>query len=428
MSIKRRQFIKQSFGAVGMGLLLPDSFFARSLNEAITPDPARKVLVIIELAGGNDGLNTVIPYTDPRYASLRPTLSFKEPELRDSRGRSTVISDRFGFHPSMGRIKDLYDAGKVAAVLGVGYPNPNGSHFVSAEIWHTGNVQSEGRGEGWLGRYADVELAGKPGLSAIAIEDQLPKTFASTNLVIPSTPSFDNYGLQTDPDYPENRNVKINTLLSLQRRSFPGRSFAAPEARIGFDAVNGALQFRQALQEYRSTVEYPDNNGLADGLRMLAQVITTIPETSLLYVQMGGFDNHSDQIAGASNKLQGSHANLLGDFADGVYAFYNDLSEHGLADNVIILQWSEFGRRPEENRSLGTDHGAASCIFVIGNPVRGGLYGEQPSLAATDLDDAGNLQFHVDFRSVYGTILDRWLGTDSRAVLGAKFENAGFLG
>ena len=159
---------------------MPRTLFARAA------DPGRRVLVVIELAGGNDGFNTVVPYTDARYFSLRPALALRDSDLIDGQGHSTIISDHLGFHPSMGKLKEMHDAGKVATVLGVGYPNPNGSHFVSADIWHTANPQGGGGAEGWLGRYADVALVGRSGLSAIAVEDRLPKTLARARIVIPS--------------------------------------------------------------------------------------------------------------------------------------------------------------------------------------------------------------------------------------------------
>lgn len=422
MPINRRQFIKQSLGAVSVGLVMPKIFFGKPLPA----DNDRKILVIVEFAGGNDGLNTVIPYADPRYASLRPTLSFKDSELKDAQGRSTIISNELGLHPSMGKLKELYDAGKVAVVLGVGYPDPNGSHFESADIWHTGKLENR-RSEGWLGRYAELALLGKPGLPAMAVDDRLPKTFASGKVVIPNIPNFEDYGLQTDDFYPDNRNNKINTVLALQNRGFAPDSFVGRQARIGFDAVTGSLQFRSALDTYTSTIEYPENNGLADGLRMLAQIITTMPESNLLYLQVGGFDTHSTQINPA-DKFMGQHASLLQDFSDGVKAFYDDMAEHNLADKVVLMQWSEFGRRPNENASFGTDHGTASSLFVIGGGVHGGVYGRQPSLDVTKLDDAENMVFNVDFRSAYATILDRWLGSDPKAVLGDQFEDLGFLG
>ena len=425
MPTNRRQFIKQSLTAVSAGLVMPRIFFSTARAASPQSEAERRVLVIIELSGGNDGLNTVIPYTDARYYSLRPMLGIKDSELKDAQGNSTILSNAFGLHPSMGKLKQMYDANKVAIVLGAGYPDPSGSHFESADIWHAGK-REEVRVDGWLGRYADQTLLGRPGLTAIAVDDRLPKTLLSTKVVVPSVPNFEDYGVQTDGDYPDNRANQLNTLLRLHQRSFTDGSLVGTEARIGFDAINGAIEFREALGGYTSTVDYPEDNGLADGLRMLAQVITTIPDVRLLYMQMGGFDTHSDQAEG-NDKLAGQHATLLQNFSDAVEAFYRDLVEHNLADKVIILQWSEFGRRPGENDSLGTDHGTASPLFVIGDAVHGGLYGEQPSLQATDLDDADNMRFTVDYRSVYATILNKWLAGDARQVLGRDFEDVGFL-
>jgi uncharacterized protein (DUF1501 family) len=425
MTTNRRQFIKQSLTAVGAGLMVPRIFFstARASSQA---GPDRRVLVIIELSGGNDGLNTVIPYTDSNYYSLRPTLGFKDSELKDAQGNSTIISSQFGLHPSMGKLKQLYDAGKVAVVVGVGYPDPSESHFESADIWHAGETSAV-RIDGWLGRYADQALLGRPGLTAIAVDDRLPKTLLSQQVVVPSVPDFQQYGVQTDDNFSDNRGNKLNALLALHNRSFPNGSFIEREAQIGADAVSGSIQFQTALQGYTSNVQYPDNNGLADGLKMLAQVISTIPEVSLLYLQMGGYDTHSDQINSAG-KASGQHADLLKDFSEAIDAFHQDLAAHQLADKVIVFQWSEFGRRPGENASHGTDHGTASSIFVIGDAIHGGLYGQQPSLASTALDDAGNPKFTVDFRSVYATILNKWLGGDAGQVLGTDFGNVGFLG
>jgi uncharacterized protein (DUF1501 family) len=255
----------------------------------------------------------------------------------------------------------------------------------------------------------------------------LPKTLVSSKVVVPNIPNFDAYGLQTDYQYSENRNNLVNTFLALHQRNFPEDSYINREMRIGFDAINGALQFREALENYTTTVDYPDNNSLAEGLQMIAQIIVTMPEASLLYVQIGGFDTHSEQIA-SGNKTTGQHANLLNAFSEAVKAFYDDMAAHGLADNVLIMQWSEFGRRPNENKSMGTDHGTSSNLFIIGNAMHGGLYGRQPSLATTELNGEGNMKFHVDFRSVYATMLNKWLNSDAQAVLGGQFEDVGFLG
>lgn len=423
MATTRRQFIKRGLGMVTVSVALPQLW--RSVARAESPDPDRKILVVLEMLGGNDGLNTVVPYTDSRYYSFRPTLGIKEAELKTAQGQSTIISDRFGLHPSMGQMKQLYDAGKVAIVQGVGYPEPSLSHFMSADIWHTTNLA--GKGDGWLGRYSETALAGRPGLSAVSIGSRPPKTFASSKVVIPNIFSFDLYSFQTDQKYVNNRNRKLDAFNALYSRSFPEESFADAVSNVGSDAVTGAGRIGLAPTNYRSTVTYPANNPLAAGLKMLAQIITAIPEARLLYVQLGFFDHHGQQIAGPTSKLTGQHATLLQYFSDAVKAFYDDMLEHELADKVLIMQWSEFGRRPNENNSLGTDHGTASSLFIIGNPVAGGFYGQQPSLEAMALDGAGNMKFTVDFRSVYATVIDGWLGGDSGEVLGAPFENLGFI-
>lgn len=421
MGTTRRQFIKRSAGAVSVGLVMPHLFINTAQGQSAT-NPNRKIVVIIEFSGGNDGLNTLIPYTDQNYYKWRPTIGVKDTEVAN-----TKISNDLALHPSMGKLKTLYDAGKVAVIAGVGYPNPNLSHFTSADIWHTANVAYEGRGTGWLGRYADLALVNQGGLPAVSIVDRLPKTFAATQKIIPNIPNFDGYGLNTDCNHEENRQNILDAFLAIHRRTYPADSFVERTAKIGLDAVAGALDFRAQLDSYQSTIKYPENNNLAQGLQLLARIITTVPESSLLYARIGGFDTHSNQIEG-TNRLQGQHAGLLQDFSDAVKAFYDDMVEHGLADNIVMLQWSEFGRRVNENRSIGTDHGTASCMFVVGGRVTGGIYGRQPSLAPSDLDDAGDPKFTVDFRSVYSTILDRWLSSDSNTILNGQFENVGFLG
>lgn len=427
--VTRRQFIKRGAGLVSVGLVMPRLWIPEARGQSIAADPARRILVVIQLLGGNDGLNTVVPYTDARYYNQRPLLSIKDSELKDKGGVSTIISNEFGLHPSLSEIRDLYEAGKVAITLGVGYPNPTLSHFLSMDIWHTANLSGLG-GEGWLGKYADVALIGKPGLPAASVGGVLPKTLLSDKVVIPSIINFDIYDFLTDFNYPGDSRNQLNTFNRTAGRSLSTDSVNGAINRVGLDAVSGALRFKSSVAGYSSSVTYAADNPLAQGMKMLAQIITTVPEASLLYVTLGSFDHHSDQISHVNNhpdKFSGLHAGLLKWFSDAVKTFYDDMAQHGLAENVVMMQWSEFGRRPNENASFGTDHGTAAPLFVIGNPVRGGLYGEQPSLAATDLDAAGNMKFTVDFRSVYATFLDKWLGVDSKSILGGAFENAGFL-
>ncbi|MFY9570235.1 MAG: DUF1501 domain-containing protein, partial [Blastocatellia bacterium] len=242
---------------------------------------------------------------------------------------------------------------------------------------------------------------------------------------------------QTDGRFAGDKNNQLNTFKSLSSRSFSPNTFMNAIAHAGFDAEEGAAQIRAAVQTYTPGATYPTNNqpsatavSFASALKMVAQLIITIPDANLLYVQLGGFDHHSQEIGTAADnftdKTKGAHATLLKAFSLGVKTFFDDLASHGLADNVVIMNWTEFGRRPNENASHGCDHGTQTPIFVMGNPVHGGLYGEQPSL--NDLDGAGNMKFKVDFRSLYATVLDKWLATDSQSILGAKFENIGFLG
>jgi uncharacterized protein (DUF1501 family) len=256
--------------------------------------------------------------------------------------------------------------------------------------------------------------------------------------VIPSITSFNAYTYQTDERFRGDRNNQVNTFHATNTRDFPVDSFAKAISEAGVDAADGAAQLQTAVAAYTSTVHYPVTGeataqviSFANTMKMVAQIVTTIPEANLLYVQIGGFDHHSQEIGTAAdnytNKTLGQHANLLKAVSLGIKLFYDDMVEHGLADNVVMMTWSEFGRRPNENASHGCDHGTGAPLFVVGNPVQGGkLYGEQPSLS--DLDSAGNMKFKVDFRSVYATILDKWLGADAQSVLGGSFGNVGFLG
>jgi uncharacterized protein (DUF1501 family) len=444
MPINRRQFIKRSAGAVTVSLVMPRLWMGGSaLGQQ--PNPNRRIFVVIQQAGGNDGLNTIVPYTDSNYLSLRPTIGFKESELKDANGASTILGNApFGFNPAMNELKSLYDAGKVAVVLGVGYPNPNQSHFFSTDIWMTANLT--GAGDGWLGRYADQKLLGQSSLSALSIGGSLPKAFFADKVVVPNiapangADPFVNYQYQTDQRNAADRNNQLNAFKSTNSRTFEADTFINAVARAGFDAEAGSAQLRQAVQTYTAGATYPTNNQpsaqavqFASALKMVAQIVTTIPEANLLYVQIGGWDHHSEEIGtqadNFTDKTKGQHATLLKALSLGINTFLEDMAAHGLADNVVVMTFSEFGRRPNENASHGSDHGTASELLVIGNPVHGGqLYGEQPSLG--DLDNARNLKFKLDFREVYATILSKWLNADAGSILGSQFKdsNVGFLG
>ncbi len=428
MPTTRRQFIKRSAGMVSLSLLMPRIWLSQA--QAQTADRG-KIFVVIQLGGGNDATNTLIPYSLGDYYTRRPQLAFRPEELKDASGKSMILSNDFGLHPALTQLKDLYDQGKVAIINGVGYPNPNLSHFTSMDIWHTANPNG-GLGDGWLGKYADQELADQNGLVAASI-GALPKSFFGDHVVIPSISNFANYTYQTDPRFAGDRNNKINTFNANNRRTFEADTFLQAIAENGVGAVSQAAEVQTAIASYTSPVTYPNLsnpvNPLSVALRMAAQMITTLPKANLLYVQMGGFDHHSNQVQvqnGQVNKLAGQHFTLLRYFSEAVKAFYDDMAAHGLADKVVLMEWSEFGRRPNENASFGTDHGTTTQMFVIGDTVRGGIYGQQPSF--TDLDQAGNMKFKVDFREVYATILKNWLEADARSILGGDFADVGFFG
>jgi uncharacterized protein (DUF1501 family) len=386
-------------------------------------------LVVVLLAGGNDALNTLIPYTDPRYYELRPNLGLKDSELKDSLSRSTIISDRFALHPSLPEIKDLYDQRRVAMVVGVGSPKSDLSHFSMMDQWHTGDPENQKR-SGWLGSYIEQNLADSTGFPGIGLRTFFgAKTLRSDSVAVPNVTDFATYGLQVDASNPTERPDIMRAFEGMYNRSFPQNSPLEQAGRFGKSAVAGAIQIQTATASYSSSVTYPNTN-IGQALRMVAMVATTMP-VPLFYVEMGGFDTHASQIGTADNRkdrLTGTHANLLSQFSQAMKAFQSDVEEHGMADSVVTMQWSEFGRRCQENASRGSDHGNAGLMFIVGNPVQGGIYGDFPSLAADDLDEGGNQKVTLDFRAAYSTILERWLDADPEPVLGSRFENVGFLG
>ncbi|MEW6127631.1 MAG: DUF1501 domain-containing protein [Acidobacteriota bacterium] len=427
MATTRRQFIQRSATAVSLGVVMPNLFLSEALGQTADTQNSKK-LVVIQMSGGNDGFNTVIPFSDSRYLALRPKLAFRESELNTAKG-SMLLSGNIGLHPALTEIKDLWDAGKVAIVQGVGYPNSTLSHFLAMDVWHTADTTGLA-GKGWLGKYADVALVGQAGLPAAAVAGELPKTFYAERVVIPNIISFQFYNFLTDPAYPNDARNQVNTFYQAASRNLSTSQFLGSINHTAFEALTSAQKVQAALSSYQSSVVYNSQNPLAVALQMLAQILVTMPEANLLYAAIHGFDHHADQVdhsTGQANKFAGQHHLLLRWFSEAVKSFYDDLAEHNLADKTLMMQWSEFGRRPGENASFGTDHGTTSNMFIIGDPVSGGFYGQQPSLAALELDAGGNPKHHVDFRSVYSTILNRWLGADARAILGAQYEDVGFL-
>ena len=429
MPTTRRQFIKQSVGAVTASMLIPKFGFTQANGQSI--DPAANLahkLVVIQFSGGNDGLSNIIPYSDSRYYQLRPDISLQPSELKDDTGATTMINNDLALHPRLKEIKQLYDAGKVALIVGVDESDKQSlSHFEGTTNLAAGGLSGTIPNGGWLGRYASQAFAGQPGFYAAGI-GSLPQMFYTpdTSYVIPSISSFAQYTFQTDARNTRDRNNQITAFTAGNSRSFDSGGFIDTVARAGAKGFTDSITIQTETAKY-APQGYP-NTGLANLLKMVAQLIVTIPTSALFHVSIGGFDFHQNLVAnvnGQVNKLVNGQAGLLMQFSQAVKAFYDDLDAHGLSQNTLIMTYSEFGRRPQQNGTMGCDHGRASAWYVIGGSVKGGVYGQQPSLSS--LDRNGNLVGNVDLRSIYATVLDKWLNHDSRSVLGASFDNVGFL-
>jgi uncharacterized protein (DUF1501 family) len=426
MPITRRTLIKQSVGAVSLSVLMPNLMFA---GQAGTANPNRKILVLIELTGGNDGLNTVIPHTNSRYHELRPFLGLRTEDLVDQDGNSTLLNDEFGLHPAMKELKKFYDDRKAAIVLGVGYDNPSFSHFTSLAYWHSGTLKG---GLGWIGRYADDVLANKSPLSVVSVTNGFTAIVSGARANVTKLTKLGESQFKSAP-FSDGANL-LNAFRKLNGRQFAAGSFIERIAEVGSNAERSGALLQEQLRLYQSSVTYPDDNPLAQAMKVIAQIAAVFPYADVFHIgYAGAFDSHARQIGTLQDefksKTTGVHAVEMKRLSQAIKLFYDDMSEHGLNENLLMMTYSEFGRRPNENASRGTDHGAPSCLFVVGDKVKGGdLYGLQPSLNAVDFDISGNMKFTTDYRSVYATVLDKWLvGGDSKQILGANFALLGFL-
>ena len=371
-----------------------------------TKDP---VLVVLQLTGGNDYMNTVVPHGDSLYRDYRPYVNIADDEV-------LAIDNHIGFHPNMGPIRDLYNEGKVAILHGVGYENSPRSHFRSMDIWHTCEPDKLGT-EGWLGRAVrEIDPNKENVVTAVSMGPSLFRALAAPGVPVATVEDLDNYGLLTDISQEQKR----NRVLERYKRMYAPAMGTGPVmdflGQTGLDALKGADILKVAPQQYSSSVEYADTP-IARKLKGIAQVHTADLGTRVFYCDHGSFDTHADQM--------GSHATLWRDVSDAVRDFFDDLEEHDAADNVAMLVFSEFGRRVYDNGS-GTDHGAGGVSFMIGNQVKGGQYGVYPSTRASDLEQ-GDLVPNMDFRSVYSTVLEDWLGLDAVPIVEGNFEKPAFM-
>ena len=412
MPMDRREFLFRGIGVATVSAMVPRFAVAgaRFFEESLAPGAGARVLVVVELAGGNDGLNTIVPYTDPLYSgTYRKTIGVPASSVLD-------LDGKLGMNPVMTGLKSLWDAGRLAVIEGVSYPNPNLSHFTSRDIWHTADPALAQR-RGWLGRWADATLAGNGNpLSGCAISQSLPRTLLADNVVFPSFTNLAAYGYATDGANASDAANQINGFVAENsiEHEIPTRNELIEG--IARDAASSSATLKQVTSNYVAKATYP-NNSLANALKLCAEIIVGNLDTQILYVTYGGFDNHSAQKA--------AHDNLLKAVSDSIKAFFDDLDGQNKSSGVLLMTWSEFGRRVQENNSLGTDHGTAGVHFAAGNAVIQGIYGPAPNLSS--LDTNGNLKWQTDFRSYYGTVLRDWLKTDSEAILGKGYPNLGFV-
>ncbi|MBN9390505.1 MAG: DUF1501 domain-containing protein [Chloroflexi bacterium] len=413
--ITRRNFCK-TCGIMTMAGVMAPTFLAATVAAAPASLAAgKKALVVVQMTGGNDGLNTLVPYADSAYHTARPTLGLKDDGI-------IKLNDQLALHASLKELKTMYDNGQMAIVAGAGYPNPNYSHFRSMEIWQSANPDSAAR-DGWLGRYlnnsTDPTALTKLGMT-IGNTGQgggAPLAFSTEKTVVLSFGGIQNFQFRGDNSQKGDKDAQLAAARKIYGLATQN-STAEYIRTTALDALNASDSLAKITTEYKPAVTYP-KTPFADRLQQIAQILNSDYGTRIFYVATdGSYDTHFNQAL--------TQARLHQTLAEGLSAFYQDLQAHNLADSVLTMTFSEFGRRVAENGSKGTDHGSAEPMFILGgkNALKPGIYGKQPSL--TDLDN-GNMKVQVDFRSVYGTVLQKWLGADPTPVVGAGFPALDFI-
>ena len=366
------------------------------------------LLVVIQLTGGNDPMNTIVPYGDPLYYDNRPGVGIPADQV-------LPIDDRFGFNPALAPIKELYDQGRVAVINGIGYPNPNRSHFRAMDIWHTCSPETVAT-EGWLGKAVrDLDPNGENVLTAVNYGRGLPRALALSGVPVASVGALEGYGVLTDVAE-QQRRIALDVFARMYGPAIGTGPTMDYLGQTGLDALKGADILSTAPGKYQSSIEYADSP-IGGNLKGIAQVLLANLGTRIFYTQYSNFDTHSNQTTAQSK--------LWGELSQGIADFYADLQEHNASDNVAIFVFTEFGRRVRDNGS-GTDHGSGGMAFAIGDPVKGGMHSEYPSLKEEDLLE-GDLHFNIDFRGIYGTIAEKWLGLDPVPIVGGNFEQLNFV-
>jgi uncharacterized protein (DUF1501 family) len=401
--------IVQSIGQVPS--LNPLSFGPKIVDmaSALSPQQAEglknRTLVVVQLSGGNDGINTLIPYSQQAYYNARPTLAL-------NKGDVLQLNGDVALHPSMTALQSLYNANHLAIVQGAGYPNPNRSHYESMTIWQTASPDETMR-TGWLGRYLDTARTIDSSINAIDLDSLLSPAVIGQKERAMAIENLQSFRIARSPRQGQSADeTTIKALDSIQCSSCQEyNNLITAMMEAGLDAMTASDIVQQAASNYQTSVTYPKND-FSNRLKLAAQVVSSSLKPTIVYLQIGGFDTHANQ--------KNTQANLLETVSDGIAAFYQDMDSKSKADDTLIMTFSEFGRRVHENGSQGTDHGTAEPMFLIGGRVSGGLYGKYPNL--TNLDSNGDLIHTVDFRQVYASVLQDWLGIDPTQVLSSQFE------
>ena len=375
----------------------------------ITTKSSDPVIVVLQLSGGNDYLNTVIPHADPLYKDYRPIVNVADEDVLH-------LDDKIGFHPSMGPIQKMYQDGNVAILHGVGYENSPRSHFRSMDIWHTCEPETLGT-EGWLARIVrDIDPNKDNVVTAVSMGPSLFRALVGPGVPVATVENINSYGMLTGLTPEE----KLSRVLTRYRRMYSPAIGSGPVmdylGQTGLDALKGADILAAAPANYTSDIEYADSS-VGKKLKGIAQIHLAGLGSRVFYLDHSGFDTHADQIA--------THARLWSEVSTAIQDFFDDLEAHNAADNVVMFLFSEFGRRVYDN-GAGTDHGAGGVCLAIGKGVKGGQYGEYPSTKASDLDQ-GDLVPGTDFRSVYTTLVEDWMGLDPVSVVGGNFEKPEFI-
>ena len=367
------------------------------------------ILVVIQLTGGNDSLNTLIPYGNSLYYENRNTVAIPQNEV-------IAIDDNFGFNPAMRPVKDLYDQGKVALIQGVGYPNPNRSHFRSMDIWHTCEPDRQGS-EGWLGRVIrDIDPNGENVLTGVNFGRGLPRALAVPGVPVASVAVLETYGVLTGISEEPDRTDALDVFARMYAPVIGSGPVMDYLGQTGLDALKGADILKTAPDRYVSSIEYADN-AISKNHQGISKVLNANLGTRIFYTQHGGYDTHANQGP--------VHPKLWAELSQAISDFHADLAEHDVSADVLMFVFTEFGRRVKDNGS-GTDHGSGGLAFAIGDPVKGGMYSDYPSLKEGDLLE-GDLQFNIDYRGIYGSMIEHWLQLDPIPVVGGNFEQLDFV-